>query len=70
MKKREYITPLCNICIAVTDIICEPLTASKVTGSEGIEIGDGGENDDDAPDPTIKERDYNDMDLWGENSLW
>lgn len=53
MKKRAYITPVCESFVLLTEGICD-LTVSNVQGTGDITIGDGGDNDDDAPDPTAK----------------
>lgn len=58
MKKRTYIIPACESFAMLTEGICN-LTVSGVEGSGDITIGDGGDNDDDAPDPTAKG-----MNLW------
>lgn len=58
MKKRAYITPVCESFAMLTEGICN-LTVSGLSGNGDITIGDGGDNDDDAPDPTAKG-----MNLW------
>ena len=58
MKKRTYIIPACESFAMLTEGICE-LTVSGLQGNGDITIGDGGDNDDDAPDPTAKG-----MNLW------
>lgn len=58
MKKRTYIIPACESFAMLTEGICD-LTASGLSGNGDITIGDGGDNDDDAPDPTAKG-----MNLW------
>lgn len=70
MRKREYITPLCRLVVTTTDQVCVPIVASNINGSGAIVIGDGGDNDDDVPDPTAKGRGQEEMNLWGEMSLW
>lgn len=58
MKKRTYIIPACESFAMLTEGICD-LTVSGLQGNGDITIGDGGDNDDDAPDPTAKG-----MNLW------
>ena len=54
MKKRTYIIPACESFAMLTEGICD-LTVSGINGGGGgLDIGDGGDNDDDAPDPTAK----------------
>lgn len=53
MKKRAYITPVCESFAMLTEGICD-LTVSGLQGNGDITIGDGGDNDDDAPGPTAK----------------
>jgi hypothetical protein len=53
MKKTAYIAPECEIFAMLTEGICD-LTVSGLNGGGAIDIGDGGDNDEDAPDPTAK----------------
>lgn len=53
MKKKTYIAPECEIFAMLTEGICD-LVVSGLNGGGDITIGDGGDNDDDAPDPTAK----------------
>ena len=53
MKKRTYIIPACESFAMLTEGICN-LTVSGVEGSGDITIGDGGDNEGDAPGPTAK----------------
>ena len=60
MKKTVYIAPECEIFAMQTEGICD-LTVSGINGGGGgLDIGDGGDNND-APGPTAK-----DIDLWGD----
>lgn len=59
MKKTSiYITPQINVVSAMDDLCQALISASKITGSTDQSdlsvIGDGGDNDDDAPMPTAK----------------
>lgn len=58
MKKRTYIIPACESFAMLTEGICD-LTVSGLQGNGDITIGDGGDNDDDAPGATAKG-----MNLW------
>jgi hypothetical protein len=53
MKKRTYIIPACESFAMLTEGICD-LTVSGLQGNGDITIGDGGDNDDDAPGATAK----------------
>lgn len=60
-KKNYYIAPLCDV-VAV-GAVSHLMSISRITGSTDQEdlsiIGDGGDNDDDAPGPSAKG-----MNLW------
>jgi hypothetical protein len=60
-KKNYYIAPLCDV-VAVA-AASHLMSISGITGSTDQDdiptIGDGGDNDEDAPDPTAKG-----MNLW------
>ena len=54
MKKRTYIIPACESFAMLTEGICD-LTISGINGGGGgLDIGDGGDNEGDVPDPTAK----------------
>lgn len=60
MKKSSfYITPQINVVSAVDELCQTLISASKISGSTDqpdiSEIGDGGDNDDDAPLPLAKQ---------------
>jgi hypothetical protein len=58
MKKTVYIAPKCKCIALMTDRFCDGLIVSKLQGTTDqpdlISIGDGGDNDDDAPGPAAK----------------
>ena len=54
MKKRAYITPVCESFAMLTEGICDLPPVSGLTGNGDIIIGDGGDNGEDVPDPTAK----------------
>lgn len=58
MKKTAYIAPECEIFAMQTEGICD-LVVSGLNGGGAIDIGDGGDNGDDAPGPSAKG-----MNLW------
>ena len=60
MKKSSfYITPQINVVSAMDDLCQALISASKISGSTDqpdiSEIGDGGDNEDDAPLPLAKQ---------------
>jgi len=53
MKKTVYIAPECEFFAMQTEGICD-LVVSGLNGGGAIDIGDGGDHDDDAPGPSAK----------------